>query len=258
MRVARWTVNLEPHQAILELNNIHANYGLVPALRGVTLNMRQGEIVILVGHHGSGKTAILETICGLLTVVSGEMLFNGSSIAGLPPEKIVSLGISYVDEVKLLFPAMSVSDNLALGAYHRHGKERPEAIEQDIHVVFRLFPILEERKKQYAGTLSGGEQQMLAIGRALMAHPKLLLLDCPTLGLAPQLARKVVKAIAKLRDSGMTILLIDQKLKQMANIADRGYVIDSGTVIYEGTMAELLTAEETSHSYFDKEGGGLA
>ncbi len=240
------------NHAILKLNGVYANYGSVPALRGVSLHVRQGEIVVLIGHHGSGKTAILKVISGLLSVVSGEVLFGESPIHRLPPEKIVPLGISYVDEMKLLFPAMSVIDNLILGAYHRHGKEGRDDIDQDIQTVYQLFPVLKERRKQYAGTLSGGEQQMLAIGRALMSHPRLLLLDCPTLGLAPQLVKKVVRAIAELRDRGVTILLIDQKLEQVINIVDRGYAIEDGRAIFESSPEELLSLEG-SKAYLARE-----
>lgn len=243
------------NRAILEMNDVHASYGSVPALRGVSLHIKQGEIVVLIGHHGCGKTAVLKAICGLLPVVSGKVLFGKSSIHSLPPEKVVPLGISYVDEMRLLFPSMSVIDNLALGAYHRHGKEGRDKIEQDIQIVYKLFPVLKERRKQYAGTLSGGEQQMLAIGRALMSSPKLLLLDCPTLGLAPKLVKKVVKAIAELRDRGVTILLIDQKLQQVIDIVDRGYVMKEGRVILEGSPEELLCLEESSKFHLAKGGG---
>jgi len=229
---------------ILRMADVYANYGSVPVLRGVSLYMKRGEIIVLVGHHGSGKTAILKAICGLLPVIKGEVLFDGLSIHGLPAEKIVGLGIAYVDEMKLLFPAMSVIDNLILGAYHRQRRERREHIEQDIETVYQLFPILAERKKQYAGTLSGGEQQMLAIGRALMSHPKLLLLDCPTLGLAPKLARKVVEVLSELRDRGVGILLIDQKLQRVIDVANRGYFVEKGEIILEDSPQGLLSLEE--------------
>ena len=230
--------------ALLQMNDVHANYGSVPVLRGVSLCIKQGEIVVLIGHHGSGKTAVLKAICGLLPATRGELLFGESSIRRLPPEKIVALGISYVAEMRLLFPAMSVIDNLILGAYHRYWKDGKDRIEQDFQTVYKLFPVLKERRRQYAGTLSGGEQQMLAIGRALMSSPRLLLLDCPTLGLAPKLVKEVVKGIAELRDRGVTILLIDQKLQQVINIVDRGYVVKEGRVISEGSPEELLSIEQ--------------
>ena len=232
------------NDTVLQMVDVYANYDSVPVLRGVSLQIKPGEIVVLVGRHGSGKTAILKAVCGLLPVAKGEVLFNGTPIHGLPIEKIVGLGISYVDEMKLLFPGMNVIDNLVLGAYHLHRIDRKNEVEQDIEVVYQLFPVLEERKKQYAATLSGGEQQMLAIGRALMSRPKLLLLDCPTLGLAPKLAKKVVKVLPELREQGISILLIDQKLQQVADVADRGYVVDEGGIICEDSPQELLSMEE--------------
>jgi len=237
-------------QAILLMDEVYANYGSVPALRGVSLNIDEGEAVVLVGHHGCGKTAVLKAICGLLPVRSGSIVFDKSPIQKLAAETIVPLGISYIDETKLLFPAMSVKDNLILGAYHRWRKGHRDGIERDIVLVYRLFPILEERQKQYAGTLSGGEQQMLAIGRALMSGPKLLLLDCPTLGLAPRLVRKVVRSVAELKKRGVTILLVDQNLHQVIGIIDRGYVIREGRVTHEGCPGELMAVEERSRTYF--------
>ena len=231
-------------EVILKMDNVHANYGLVPALRGVSLHLNKGEAVVLIGNHGCGKTAVLKAICGLLPVVGGKVLFEKSFIHRLPPEKVVSRGISYIDEMKLLFSSMSVIDNLILGSYHLSRKERRERIEQDIQIVYKLFPVLKERRKQYAGSLSGGEQQMLAIGRALTASPKLLLLDCPTLGLAPKLVEKVVSVIAELKDRGVTILLVDQKLQQVINIVNRGYIMMEGRVILEGSPEELLLIEE--------------
>ena len=225
------------NRTILQINDVHANYGSVPALRGVSLHIEQGEIVVLIGPHGSGKTAMLKAICGLLPIIRGEVLFGESSIHSLPPEKVVLLGIAYVDEMKLLFPFMSVIDNLILGAYRRYGKEGKDKIEQDIQTVYKLFPVLEERRKQYAGTLSGGEQRILAIGRALMSSPRLLLLDCPTLGLAPKLVKKVMEVISELREQGVTILLIEQKVRTAINIADRGYVMEEGRIISEGSLS---------------------
>jgi len=232
------------NDTILRMNDVHASYGSVAVLCGVSLDIKRGEMAVLVGRHGSGKTAVLKAICGILPVSRGEVLFGGRPIQGMPLEKIVGLGVAYVDEMKLLFPAMTVIDNLILGAYHRHRSERREHIEQDIAEVYSLFPVLEERAKQYAGTLSGGEQQMLAIGRALMSRPELMLLDCPTLGLAPKLADKVVKALAELRDKGIAILLIDQKLKQVVDVADRGFVVEGGGIAAQYSPQKLLSIEE--------------
>jgi branched-chain amino acid transport system ATP-binding protein len=229
-------------QTILRMDNIHASYGSV-----------QCESVVLIGHHGCGKTAVLKAICGLLPISSGKILFNKSPIHKLTAEMIVTFGISYVDETKLLFPAMNVNDNLILGAYCRWGKDKRNIIKQDIELVYRLFPILKERKGQYAGTLSGGEQQMLAIGRALMSDPKLLLLDCPTLGLAPRLVKKVVKAVSELKERQVTIFLVDQNLHQVINIIDRGYVMKEGRITKEAYPKELLAMEESGRSYFNNQ-----
>lgn len=232
------------NHAILQVNDVYANYGLARALRGVSLYIKPGEVVALIGPHGSGKTAILKAICGILPVAKGEVLFCGPCIHNLPPEKIVPLGIAYVDERRLIFSSMSVIDNLILGAYHRYRKENGDKIEQDIKAAYQLFPILKERRKQCAGTLSGGEQQMLAIGRALMSRPKLLLLDCPTLGLAPKLVKKVMRVLLELRDQGVAILLIEQRDQRAISIADRGYVVEEGRTILEGSAQELLSVVE--------------
>lgn len=234
------------NNAMLQVNDIHANYGIVQALRGASLYVKEGEVVALIGPHGSGKTAILKAICGLLSIIKGEVLFGGPSIHNMPTEKIVALGIAYVDERKLIFSTMNVSDNLVLGAYHRYGKDGGDEIEQDIKAVYHLFPILEERRKQPAGTLSGGEQQMLAIGRALMSKPKLLLLDCPTMGLAPKLVNRVMKVISELRNQGVAILLIEQRDERAISIADRGYVVEEGKTALEGSAQELLSIIEES------------
>jgi len=230
---------------MLEMNDVYANYGLVQVLRGVSLYVKQGEIIALIGSHGAGKSAMLKAICGLLPIAKGEILFCKQSIHRAPMEKLVVLGIAYVDERRLIFPSMSVMDNLVLGAYHRDGKEKKEKIAQDIHTAFQLFPILEERKKQSAGTLSGGEQQMLAIARALMSSPRLLLLDCPSLRLAPTLVAKVMRVISELKGRGVTTLLVEQNVPAALNIADRGYIMGRGKIVLEGCAKELLTVHGT-------------
>jgi branched-chain amino acid transport system ATP-binding protein len=234
---------------ILRMSDVYANHGQVPVLQGMSLHIRQGEIVVLVGPHGSGKTAALRAIFGLLVVVRGNVVMGELPIHNLPTERLVPLGISYVDEMKLLFPTMTISDNLALGAYHRHRKDGADRIERTRDNVYELFPILKEREKQFAGTLSGGEQQMLAIGRALMSDPKVLLLDCPTLGLAPKLVEKVNKAIANLKRQGVAILLTEQSFQQAIDITDRGYLVDRGKVVMEGTTEELVYLKNNCHSY---------
>ena len=226
--------------AILELVDVKARYGLVTALDGLSFSVGHGEIAALIGPHGAGKSAALKAICGLLPLVRGEILFEGKAVNGLSMEKLVELGISYVDEKRLIFPRISVADNLALGAYRRH-RRRTDGLSADMATVFQLFPVLEERLDQTAGTLSGGEKQMLAIGRAFMTGPKLLLLDCPSLRLAPILVRKVMSAISELRDHGITTLLVEQNVKAVSHIADSGYFLENGVVVASGSPEQLLS-----------------
>jgi len=239
-------------RAILRMGDVYANYGKVPILQGMSLHIKRGEVVVLVGPHGSGKTAVLKTIFGLLVVVRGSILLGELPIHNLSTERLVPLGISYVDEMKLLFPSMTVSDNLILGAYHRHREGGRDKIKRSRDNVYELFPVLKEREKQFAGTLSGGEQQMLALGRALMSNPQVLLLDCPTLGLAPRLIKKVNKAIADLKRQGVAILLTEQKLERAIDIVDRGYLVDRGKVVAEGIAKELFHLGKMYHTYLTK------
>jgi len=228
---------MDAHNSILELLDVKAKYGLVTALDGLSFSVGHGEIAALIGPHGAGKSAALKAICGLLPLVSGEIRFEGRPVNGLSMEKLVELGISYVDEKRLIFPSMSVEDNLVLGAYRRRNSS---GISLSMTTVFQLFPVLEERMNQTAGTLSGGEKQMLAIGRAFMAGPKLLLLDCPSLRLAPILVKKVMGAISELREHGITTLLVEQNVKAVSHIADSGYFLENGTVVMSGSPEELL------------------
>lgn len=231
---------MDSDNSILELVDVKAKYGLVTALDGLSFSVGHGEIAALIGPHGAGKSAALKAICGLLPLVSGEIRFQGKAVHGLPMEKLVELGISYVDEKRLIFPSMSVADNLTLGAYRRH-RRATDGMSADMSTVFQLFPVLEERLNQTAGTLSGGEKQMLAIGRAFMAGPKLLLLDCPSLRLAPILVKKVMGAISELRDHGITTLLVEQNVKAVSHIADSGYFLERGTVVMSGSPQQLLS-----------------
>jgi len=226
--------------AILELIDVRAKYGLVTALAGLSFSVGRGEIAALIGPHGAGKSAALKAICGLLPVVSGEIRFEGQVVNGMSMERLVEMGISYVDEKRLIFPSMSVADNLALGAYRRH-RRGTNGLTADLATVFQLFPVLEERLRQTAGTLSGGEKQMLAIGRAFMAGPKLLLLDCPSLRLAPILVKNVMGAISQLRNHGITTLLVEQNVRAVSRIAGTGYFMENGRVIARGSPAELLS-----------------
>jgi branched-chain amino acid transport system ATP-binding protein len=239
-------VSIDSEGTVLEMKDVRASYGPFEALRGVSLELRRAEIAALVGPHGGGKSAALKAICGLLPISSGEIRFEGSRIDGLTVEKLVSLGIVYVDEQRLIFASMSVMDNLLLGTYSRRRRIARGVISNDIETVLTLFPILRERQRQSAGTLSGGEKQMLSIGRAFMAGPRLLLLDCPSLRLAPILVKRVMGAISELRNHGITTLLVEQNVRAVSHIADRGYFMEWGQVVAQGSPAELLSQSNGS------------
>jgi branched-chain amino acid transport system ATP-binding protein len=240
---------------MLKIKNINTYYGQVHALKNVSLHLNAGEIVTLIGANGAGKTTVLNTLSALTPARSGEIHFEGSHIQSLSPDKVVELGISQVPEGRQVFKPLSVEDNLELGAYLRYRKrEGRGAIKKDIEIVYNLFPRLQERRKQMAGTLSGGEQQMLAIGRALMAKPKLLLLDEPSMGLAPLVVKEIFKVIEQLRnEKGTAILLVEQNAKAALSIADRGYVLETGKVILEENAAELLENKEVQRAYLGKD-----
>jgi branched-chain amino acid transport system ATP-binding protein len=237
---------------LLETRKVSTFYGQIQALDNVHLQVGEGEIVAIIGANGAGKTTLLNTICGIHPSRGGEVIFCDQDITRLPAERVVRLGISHVPERRQVFGTMSTLDNLILGAYHRYGKEKKEDIEAEMEYIFGLFPILKERQKQMAGTLSGGEQQMLAIGRGLMAKPKLLLLDEPSLGLAPLLVREIFRVMAELREHGTTILLVEQNAKAALRIADRAYVLETGKVALEGTAEELLADERVQSAYLGK------
>jgi branched-chain amino acid transport system ATP-binding protein len=208
--------------------------------------------VSIIGANGAGKTTLLNTISGVLPARSGEITFMGHRITHLPAERIVALGISHVPERRQIFATMSVMDNLILGAYHRFGKDDRDEIQRDLDFVFEVFPVLKERQRQRAGTLSGGEQQMLALGRGLMARPHLLLLDEPSLGLAPLLVRELMRVVVHLRDQGTTILLVEQNAKAALRIADRGYVMETGRIVLEGTAQELMSNGLVRRAYLGR------
>lgn len=237
---------------LLEAENVSTFYGQIRALNNVHLQVGQGEIVAIIGANGAGKTTLLNTICGVHPPREGKVVFCGQDITHLPAEEVVRLGISHVPERRQVFGTMSTLDNLILGAYHRYGREKKADIEADMERVFQLFPILKARQKQMAGTLSGGEQQMLAIGRGLMARPKLLLLDEPSLGLAPLLVREIFRVMTDLREHGTTILLVEQNARAALRIADRAYVLETGKVALEGTAQELLADERVQSAYLGK------
>lgn len=231
---------------MLNLENISAHYGDVQALRNVSLQIREGQIVSIIGSNGAGKSTTLNTISGIIQSSSGTIEFLGKRIENLPPHQIVERGIVQIPEARLLFPYMTVSENLELGAYTpkaRRGKE------ENLEVVFRLFPILRDRENQLAGTLSGGEQQMLAIARGLMANPKLLMLDEPSLGLAPLLVKQVFETVKQINAQGITVLLVEQNVFHSLSIANQAYVLENGSVVLEGQAKEILDNPQVKEAY---------
>ena len=239
---------------MLRLEQVNTYYGRIQALRGVALEVAEGEIVAVIGSNGAGKTTLLNTISAMVPARSGQITFDGQPITNLSPEKVVRLGISQVPERRQVFGTMSVLDNLILGAYHRHRRDGKEEIERDLEFVFETFPLLKDRVKQAAGTLSGGEQQMLALGRGWMAKPRLLLMDEPSLGLAPLVTREIFRVSGELREHGMTILLVEQNARAALELADRAYVMESGQVVLEGTTAQLAADERVQTVYLGQRG----
>jgi branched-chain amino acid transport system ATP-binding protein len=237
---------------MLRLDKVSAYYGRIQALREVSLEVAEGEIVAVIGPNGAGKTTLMNVISGIVPARGGEILFDGDVVTSSSPEKIVRAGISQVPERRQIFGTMSVLDNLTLGAYHRYGRDGKEAVKRDMAFVFDIFPRLKDRVKQAAGTLSGGEQQMLAIGRAWMAKPRLLLMDEPSLGLAPLLVKEIFRVSAELRERGMTILLVEQNARAALDLADRAYVMGSGRVVLEGAADELACDERVQRAYLGK------
>jgi len=234
---------------VLSLQNVNAYYGRIQALRDVSLDVAEGEIVAVIGPNGAGKTTLMNVISGMVTVNSGAVVFDGTDITGVSTERIVRSGISQVPERRQIFSAMSVVDNLMLGAYHRYRREGKAQIEKDLGSVFGIFPRLQARAKQRAGTLSGGEQQMLALGRAWMARPRLLLMDEPSLGLAPLLVKEILSVSGELREQGTTILVVEQNARAVLELADRAYVMESGQVVLEGSADDLAADERVQRVY---------
>jgi branched-chain amino acid transport system ATP-binding protein len=232
--------------ALLELEGVDAFYGRIQALRGVTIRVEKGEVVALIGSNGAGKTTTLRTISGLMHPHGGTVRFDGRDITRTGPSTIVERGISQSPEGRRLFARMTVVDNLFMGAYSRN--DRP-GIAADMARVFTLFPRLQERRTQIAGTLSGGEQQMLAMGRALMARPKLMMLDEPSLGLAPILIETIFSIVREINSQGTTVLLVEQNANKALDVANRAYVLETGVVVQEGTGRELLASEEVQKAY---------
>jgi len=238
---------------MLKILSLESGYGSLKILKSVSLHVFPGEIVSIIGANGAGKTTLVKTIMGLISAKSGDMVFNQHKITHLSTEEIVDLGCVMVPEGRQVFAPMSVEDNLILGAYKRWNKKHKQETKQRFEEILDLFPILRERRKQFAGTLSGGEQQMLAIGRALMSNPKLLIMDEPSMGIAPKIVKQIFKTVVDLKEKGLTILLIEQNAHAALNISDRGYVIETGQVVMEGSAVELLDNKEVQRAYLGKD-----
>jgi branched-chain amino acid transport system ATP-binding protein len=234
---------------VLNIRNVHTFYGKVHVIKGVSLHVAPGEIVTIIGGNGAGKSTLLKTISGLITPRQGEIEFNDRRIDGIAAERIVRMGISHVPEGRKIFSMLTVEDNLEMGAFSRREKDE---IKEDLKLLKTTFPVLHERRGQRGGTLSGGEQQMLAIARALMSRPKLIMLDEPSMGLAPKVVLRVFKIIRDLKRMGTTILLIEQNARAALAVADRGYVMEMGKIIYQGERKVLLNNNEVKRAYLGK------
>lgn len=232
--------------AMLEIRDLEVYYGMIQAIKGVSFDVNEGEVIALIGANGAGKTTILHTITGLLSAKKGSINFNGTDITKVPGHKIVSMGMAHVPEGRRVFAQLSVYQNLMMGAYTRKDKQE---IANTLENVYHRFPRLEERKNQLAGTLSGGEQQMLAMGRALMSHPKIILMDEPSMGLSPIFVNEIFDIIKEVSESGTTVLLVEQNAKKALSIADRGYVLETGKIVLEGKADELLHNDSIKKAY---------
>ncbi|NLH62810.1 MAG: ABC transporter ATP-binding protein [Erysipelotrichaceae bacterium] len=231
---------------MLKIENLKVRYGMIEAIKGISFEINDGEIVALIGANGAGKTTTMHAISGLLKPAEGSIKLDGVDLIKTPSSKIISMGLAQVPEGRRVFAQQSVADNLALGAYSRKDKE---GIQKDLEHVYELFPRLKEREKQLAGTLSGGEQQMLAMARALMSHPKIMLLDEPSMGLSPLLVKEIFRIIEDINKQGTTVLLVEQNAKMALAIADRAYVLETGKITLEGTGAELAASEQVRKAY---------
>jgi branched-chain amino acid transport system ATP-binding protein len=236
--------------ALLEVRDLKVRYGGIEAVKGISFHVGEGELVSLIGGNGAGKTTTLKTISGLKRPTEGSIAFEGERIEDLPPHEIVELGICQAPEGRRIFPRMSIRENLSMGAYAR---SRSDDLHEDFERVYELFPVLAERQRQAGGTLSGGEQQMLAIGRALMSRPKLMMLDEPSMGLAPVLVDKIFELLSEIHSGGMSILLVEQNAQMALQLADRGYVIESGNIALEDTAKNLLGNDQVRKAYLGEE-----
>ena len=235
--------------AMLEVKDLEVSYGKIIAVKGISFAVDEGEVVTLIGTNGAGKTTTLRTISGLLRPSGGEILFRGERIDATPAHQIVSLGLAHSPEGRRIFPRMTVEENLLLGAFGRRDKE----ITKDLHAAYELFPILGERSTQPAGTFSGGEQQMLAMGRAMLSRPKLLMLDEPSMGLSPIMMKRIMATVKTLQEQGTTILLVEQNARAALKLATKGYVLEVGKIVTEGTGEELLTSDEVRKAYLGED-----
>jgi len=232
--------------AMLSIRDLHVKYGAIHAIQGVSLHVNEGEVVSLIGANGAGKTTILHTISGLVKAAGGSIELEGKDLLKTNPSQMIRMGLAHVPEGRRIFSSMTVDENLDMGAFARKDKEGIKAEKEE---VYRRFPRLLERKDQIAGTLSGGEQQMLAIGRALMGNPRILLMDEPSMGLAPILVKEIFSIIRELKESGLTVLLIEQNARMALSIADRAYVLETGRIAVEGTAAELMANDDVKKAY---------
>ena len=232
--------------AMLEVKDLEVYYGVIQAIKGISFQVEKGEVIALIGANGAGKTTTLHTVTGLISPKSGQVMFEGKDITKVPAHKIVSMGMAHVPEGRRVFAELSVYENLKMGAYTRRDKNE---IEESLKNVYKRFPRLEERKNQMAGTLSGGEQQMLAMGRALMSRPKIILMDEPSMGLSPIMVNEIFDIIRSVSESGTTVLLVEQNAKKALAIADRAYVLETGKIVLEGKATDLLEDDSIKKAY---------
>ncbi len=235
--------------AILEVRNLEVFYGVIQAIKGISFDVEQGEIIALIGANGAGKTTTLHTITGLIRAKSGSIFYEGKEVTRIPGDKLVQMGIAHVPEGRRIFSSMTVLQNLKMGAYTRNDKKE---IADTLETVYQRFPRLEERKNQVAGTLSGGEQQMLAMGRALMSHPKLIAMDEPSMGLSPIYVNEIFDIIQKINSDGVTVLLVEQNAKKALSIAHRAYVLETGKIVLSGDAGELMNDDSVKKAYLSE------
>ena len=238
---------------MLKIRNLESGYGKLRVLKNVSLHVKPGEIVGIIGANGAGKTTLLHSISGVMRPWAGDIVFDNNAIRGVPAHKILALGCALVPEGRQVFAPMTVEENLLLGAYTQFRRKAGAAIDEELRKIYAMFPILQQRSRQLAGTLSGGEQQMLAIGRALMSKPAFIMLDEPSMGLAPLVVKEIFRAIGSLRDDGRTVLIVEQNSKAVLGIADRGYVMETGSIVIEGTAQELLNNTDVQRAYLGKD-----